>query len=55
MVAETDEYNCLVTRNDPVSIKVKVFDIKNSTEEKFIGVKFDKKLKFESHMSFIFL
>ena len=55
MVTKTDEYNFLVTRNDPVSIKVKVFDIKNTTEEKFIGVKFDKKLKFESHVSFIFL
>ena len=32
MEAKTDEYNYLVTANDLVSIKLKVFDIANSTK-----------------------
>ena len=37
----------LVSSSDAVNLRVREYEIKNSEYEKFLGVKFDSKLKFE--------
>ena len=51
MKANTDKCHLLVTRNTDVTAKVGEFDVKNSREEKLLGVKIDTKLSFENHVS----
>ena len=41
----------LVTRDTDVTAKIGELDIKNSREEKLLGVKTDSKLSFENHIS----
>ena len=41
----------LVTRDTDVTAKIGEFDVKNSREEKLLGVKIDSKLSFENHVS----
>ena len=41
----------LVARDRDVAVKVGEFDVKNSREEKLLGVKIDSKLSFENHVS----
>ena len=52
MKANTDKCHLLVTRNTDVTAKIGEFDVKNSWEEKPLGVKIDTKLSFENHVSF---
>ena len=51
MKANTDKYHLLVTRNTNITLRVEGFSIKNSTEEKLTGIKFDSKLSLKNHFS----
>ena len=51
MKANTDKCHLLVTRDTDVTAKIGEFDVKNSREEKLLGVKIDSKLSFENHVS----
>ena len=51
MKANADKYHLLVTRDTDVTAKIGEFDVRNSREEKLLGVKIDNKLYFESHIS----
>ena len=51
MKVNADKYHLLVTRDTDVTAKIGEFDVKNSREEKLLGVKIDNKLYFESHIS----
>ena len=51
MKANTDKCHLLVTRDTDVTVKIEEFDVKNSREEKLLGVKIDSKLSFENHVS----
>ena len=49
--ANADKCHLLVTRDTDVTAKIGEFDVKNSREEKLLGVKIDSKLSFENHVS----
>ena len=49
--SNSNKCHLLVSTNKTVNIKVEHFDIKNSDIEKLLGVKFDHKLTFNSHIS----
>ena len=51
MKASADKCHLLVTRDTDVTAKIGEFDVKNSSEEKLLGVKIDNKLSFENHVS----
>ena len=51
MKANADKCHLLVTRDTDVIAKIGEFDVKNSREEKLLGVKIDSKLSFENHVS----
>ena len=51
MKANADKCHLLVTRDTDVTAKLGEFDVKNSREEKLLGVKIDSKLSFENHVS----
>ena len=51
MKANADKCHLLVTRDTDVTAKIGEFDVKNSREEKLLGVKIDSKLSFENHVS----
>ena len=51
MKANADKCHLLVTRDSDVTAKIGEFDVKNTREEKSLGVKIDTKLSFESHAS----
>ena len=51
MKTNADKYHLLVTRDTGVITKIGEFDVKNSREEKLLGVKIDSKLSFENHVS----
>ena len=51
MKANADKCHLLVTRDTDVTGKIGEFDVKNGREEKLLGVKIDKKLSFENHVS----
>ena len=51
MKAKADKCHLLVTRDTDVTAKIGEFDVKNSREEKLLGVKIDSKLSFENHVS----
>ena len=51
MKASADKCHLLVTRDTDVTAKIGEFDVKNSREEKLLGVKIDSKLSFENHVS----
>ena len=51
MKANAEKWHLLVTRDTDVTAKIGEFDVKNSREEKLIGVKIDGKLSFENHVS----
>ena len=53
MKANADKYHLLVTRDTDVTAKIGELDVKNSMEEKLLGVKIDSKLSFENHVSFL--
>ena len=46
-----DKFHLLVSSSDAVNLRVSEYDIKNGEFEKLLGVKFDKKLKFEKHIT----
>ena len=51
MKVNADKYHLLVTRDTDVTAKIGELDVKNSMEEKLLGVKIDSKLSFENHVS----
>ena len=51
MKANPDKCHLLVTTNTLTSVNINGFQIKNSTEERLLGIKFDSKLSFENHVS----
>ena len=51
MKANADKCNLLVSSNESCTAKIEDFSIKNSTEEKLLGVKFDSNLSFENHVT----
>ena len=51
MKANADKCHLLVTRDTDVTAKIGQLDVKNSREEKLLGVKIDSKLSFENHIS----
>ena len=53
MKAKADNFHLLVTKDTDVTAKIGEFDVKNSREEKLLGVKIDTKLSFENHVSSI--
>ena len=48
--ANADKCHLLVTRDTDVTAKIGEFDVKNSREEKLLGIKIDIKLSFENHV-----
>ena len=51
MKANADKCHLLVTRDTDVTAKIGELDVKNSMEEKLLGLKIDSKLSFENHVS----
>ena len=51
MKANADKCHLLVSSNESCTAKIADFSIKNSTEEKLLGVKFDSNLSFENHVT----
>ena len=51
MKANPDKCHLLVTTNTLTSVNINGFQIKNSTEEKLLRIKFNSKLSFENHVS----
>ena len=49
--AEVSLPSVTVTRDTNVTAKITEFDVKNSREEKLLGIKIDTKLSFENHVS----
>ena len=52
MQANPDKFHLLLDDSDTnLSIKVNNYEIKNSNEEKLLGITFDNKLRFETHVT----
>ena len=51
MKANADKCHLLVSSDESCTARIEYFSIKNSTEEKLLGVKFDSNLSFESHIT----
>ena len=51
MKGNADKCHFLVTSKSPVSANIEEFIVKNSNEEKLLGVKIDTKLSFKHHVS----
>ena len=53
MKANADKCHLLVTRDTDLATKIGEFDVKNTREEKLLGIKIDTKLSFENHIFFL--
>ena len=53
MKTSADKCHLLVTRDTDVTAKIGEFHVKNSREEKLLGVKINSKLCFENHVFFL--
>ena len=53
MKANDDKGHLLVSSDESCAAKIENFSIKKSTKEKLLGVKFDPKLSFENHVTFL--
>ena len=51
MKANADKCHLLVSSDESCTAKIEDFSIKNRTEEKLLGVKFDSNLSFENHVT----
>ena len=51
MKTNADKCHLLVSSDESCTDKIEDFNIKSSTEEKLLGVKFDSNLSFESHVT----
>ena len=51
MKANADKCHLVVSSNESCTAKIEDFSIKNSTEEKLLGVKYDSNLSFENHVT----
>lgn len=50
MKTNSDKYHLTVSSNDVTKIQIGDFPIKSSSSEKFLGVNFNSKLNFDSHV-----
>ena len=53
MKADAEKFHLLVTSDESCTVTIEDFSIKNSTEEKLLGVKFDSNLSFENHVTYL--
>ena len=53
MEANADKCHLLVSSDESCKAKIEDFNIKNSTEEKMLRVKFDSSLSFENHVTYL--
>ena len=51
MKANADKCHLLVSSDESCTAKIEDFSIKNSIEEKLLGLKFDSNLSFENHVT----
>ena len=51
MKANANKCHLLVSSNESCTAKIEGFSIKNNTEEKLLGVKFDSNISFENHVT----
>ena len=51
MKANADKCHLLVSSDESCTAKIEDFSIKNRTEEKLLGVRFDSNLSFENHVT----
>ena len=51
MKASADKSHLLVSSDGSCTAKIEDFNIKNTTEVKMLGVKFDSNLSFENHVT----
>ena len=51
MKANADKCHFLVSSDESCTAKTEDFNIKNSTKDRLLGVKFDSNLSFESHVT----
>ena len=51
MKVNADKFHLFVSSDESCTVKIEDFSIKNSTEEKLLGVKFDSNLSFEYHVT----
>ena len=51
MKVNADKFHLFVSSDESCTVKIEDFSIKNSTEEKLLGVKFDSNLSFEGHIT----
>ena len=55
MKTNADKCNLLVSFDESSTAKIEDFSIKNSNEEKLLGVTFDSKLSFENHLKIFWI
>ena len=51
MKVNADKFHLFVSSNESCTAKIEDFSIKNNTEEKLLGVKFDSNLSFENQVT----
>ena len=51
MEANADKCHLLVSSDESCTTKIEDFSIKNSTEQKLLGVKFDSNISLENHVT----
>ena len=51
MKVNADKFHLFVSSNESCTAKIEDFSIKNNTEEKLLGVKFDSNLFFENQVT----
>ena len=51
MKANADKWHLLVSSDESCAAKIEDFSIKNSTEEKVLGITFHSNLSFENHVT----
>ena len=54
MKANSNKCHLLVSSNESCTAKIEDFNIKNSTEQKLLGLKFDSNLSFENHVTSLY-
>ena len=50
MVSNADKYHLLISTSEEVSVKIENEIIKNSLQEKLVGIVTDNRLNFEPHV-----
>ena len=53
MKTNEDKCHLIVSTNQLTEIQIRKFSIKNSSNEKFVGVNIDSKLNFDCHVNYL--